>query len=91
MAISQNETVVLSSTNADTVDGPVRVEGIKVVGGAGGMTVKLRADQSASGTILYECTVGASAEKFEQVEFKARGGLYINITAGSGTIYIYRE
>lgn len=90
MAVTNSETVVTATAANDTI-GNISVRGIKVVGGAGGMTVKLRADQSASGAILYECTVGNSTEIYEDVAFNSRGGLLVDITAGSGTIYLYRD
>jgi hypothetical protein len=91
MAATFKEHVIISSTDGDTYTGQVRVKGVKVVGGAGGATVNLKSGAVTGGTILYSTTVGNSAEKFEEVKFRSKDGLYINISAGSGTVYIYIE
>lgn len=91
MAVTSRESVRLSTADADTIAGPLSVCGVKIVGGGSGMTVNLKSDQVTGGAILYTSTVGASAEKFEEVKFTARGGIYVNIAAGSGTIYLYLE
>jgi hypothetical protein len=89
MAVTRNETVILSTADADTIAGPLNVVGVKVVGGSSGATVNLKAEAVTGGVVLYSSTVGNNVEKFEQVTFRARGGLYVNISAGGGTVYIY--
>jgi hypothetical protein len=91
MAVSRKESVILSTADADTIAGPLDICGIKVVGGASGMTVNLKSDQLTGGTVLYTATVGNSTEKHEQVILRASGGVYVNISAGGGTVYIYLE
>lgn len=89
MAVTRNENLILSTADADLIAGPLNVCGVKVVGGASGATVNLKSDQVTGGLVLYSSTVGNSSEKFEQVEFRARGGIYVNISAGGGTVYLY--
>jgi hypothetical protein len=89
MAVSRKETVILSTADADTINGPLTICGVKVVGGAGGMTVNLKSDKSSSGTVLYTSTVGNDVSLYEDVSFRAKDGLYVNISAGGGTVYIY--
>jgi hypothetical protein len=89
MAVTRNENVILATADADLIAGPLNICGVKVVGGASGATVNLKSDQVTGGTVLYSSTVGNNAEKYEEVYFRARGGLYVNISAGGGTVYLY--
>jgi len=75
-------------TDNDTVPGPVHVCGIKYIAGGSGTAIIVRAGDS-NGAILYECD--ASADVFEDVEFRCQEGLHIDL-AGTGTVvYIYTE
>jgi hypothetical protein len=85
---NRKESVIISSTDGDTISSQLGICGIKVVGGAGGATINLKAGT----TIIYSCTVGNSAEKFEEVHMRiGSAGLTVNIASGSGTIYIYTK
>jgi hypothetical protein len=88
MAVTRTLNVIKATADADTIAGAGVICGIKVVGGAGGMTVNLK-KTNTSGTIAYTCTVGNSSEKFEEVRLVCDGTLYVNVSAGSGTIYLY--
>lgn len=89
MAITRaGNNVILSTADADSIAGPLRVKSVKVVGGASGMTVKLK-DAGTSGVVLYSSTVAADTEKWEEVSFRSPGAIYVNISAGGGTVYIY--
>jgi hypothetical protein len=91
MAKSRAGSVLLATADADTFNEQLVVCGVKVVGGAGGMTVNLK-HASTSGVVMYSTTVGNSSEKFEEVCFSVpNGGLYVNISAGGGTVYIYTK
>jgi len=88
MAVTRAGSVVLATADADSITGPLRICGVKLVGGAGGATVNLK-DGGTSGTVLYSSTVGNSSEKFEEVDIRAPSSVYVNISAGGGTIYLY--
>lgn len=89
MAVTRAANVVKATADADVITGHLIIEGIKVVGGASGMTVNLKKTDS-SGTIVYTATVAADSESFEDVNLKIHGsGLYVNVSAGGGTVYLY--
>jgi hypothetical protein len=91
MAITRANNVIILAANADTLSENVKVRGIKLVGGAGGATVNLKKTNN-SGVIAYTSTVGNSAEKYEEVNLEVHGApLYLNVSAGSGTVYLYLE
>jgi hypothetical protein len=94
MAVVQEGSVWTATADADVVmanQSNARVCGVKVVGGGSGMTVTLKSAGVTGGDAVYACTVSANAEKFEQVKFQCAGGLYVNISAGGGTVYVYSE
>jgi lysophospholipid acyltransferase (LPLAT)-like uncharacterized protein len=89
MAIARAGNMISASADADTISGPVRVCGIKVVAGAGGITVNLRKG-SVGGTIMYTSTLAANAQVFEELELQVpAAGIYVQISAGAGVVYLY--
>jgi hypothetical protein len=90
MAATRKQNVIISSTDGDVVTGPLEIASIKLVGGASGATVNLKDGGVTGGTTLYAATVGNSSEKWEEVKMRVdASGLYVNFSAGSGTLYIY--
>lgn len=91
MAVVRAANVISASADADVIAGPLRLCGIKGVAGAGGLTVALRKG-SVSGAILHTMVLGASEDLFEDVVLRVpSAGLYVQISAGAGSIYLYSE
>lgn len=90
MAVTSAGNVIKVTADADTIAQKMRIIGVKVVGTGGGMTVNFKKTDT-SGVILYTSTVGASAEKFDQVNIQTSATTYINVSAGAGAVYIYLE
>jgi hypothetical protein len=91
MAKSKAGTVLLATADGDTFDEQLLICGVKIVGGGSGMTVNLK-HAATGGVVMYSSTVGNSSEKYEQVDIKVpKGGIYVNISAGGGTVYIYTK
>lgn len=89
MAVTRAANVVKATANADVITGHLIIEGIKVVGGASGITVNLKKTDT-NGAVVYTKTLAADSESFEDVNLKIHGsGLYVNISAGGGTVYLY--
>lgn len=83
--------VISASANADVITGPLRTGGLKVVAGAGGIAVNLRKGV-VGGAILHTVTLAANAQLFEELELRVpAAGVYVEISAGSGTVYLQSE
>lgn len=82
--------VIVSSTDGDTITGPLSVTAIKTIGGGSGITFNLK---NVATNVIYSAKAGANAEIFNQFDpWQLRSEVYtVNISAGSGTIYIYIE
>ena len=87
MSNAQNENVIRVDTDNYALTSPVNICAIKYIGAANG-TANIKADASDSAQILWE--ESGSANTFNQVEIRARGGIYVNLT-NSAVIYIYLE
>lgn len=80
---------IVSSTDGDTVTGPIAISAIKVMGGGSGMTVNIK---DAGSNVIFKSIVTANDSEFNPFEksLQLRTQTYtVNISAGSGTIYIY--
>lgn len=88
MAVTRVGNVWSATADGDIFTNMVDVKGIKVVGGGSGITVNLK-KASSTGSTLYSAIVATSTERFEQVELRSPKGIYVNISAGSGTVYLY--
>lgn len=83
--------VISASANADVITGPLRLCGVKTVAGAGGITVNLRKGV-VGGAILHTVTLAANAQLFEELELRVPAvGIYVEISAGGGTVYVQSE
>ena len=91
MAVVRSANVVSASANADVVAGPIRVEEINVQAGAGGITIRVRKGV-VGGAVLFEAVLGANVllNSASRLRIPAAGA-YIEIAAGSGTIYFYND
>lgn len=92
MAVTRAGNTIIATADGDSITGPLRIGAIKIVGGGSGMTVNLKKN-GTSGLVVYTGTVGNSAEKLDQgadelINFRGTS-LYVNVSAGSGSIYIY--
>lgn len=86
---SRKRNVIVTSADGDTITDPQTISGIKVIGGASGITWNLK---DPGGNIVYQAVVGNSSSSFDKFEecWHAGAGVFTgNIAAGSGTVYIY--
>jgi hypothetical protein len=91
MSVVRSANVISANANADTIEGPLCIESIRVSAGAGGITLALKKKDN-SGSTLFECILGANAQETSETPlYVPQAGLYVAITAGSGTIYLYSE
>lgn len=89
MASSTIGNVIKLTADNDSWPRAGRTEAILVAAGGGGYTIELR-QQSQAGPIMFEANIAAS----QTVEFSIPlvwddEGLFLNVTAGAGTVYLY--
>lgn len=83
MAVVRKENVIHINADNDTVTGQMHIIGIKYKAGT---SADILADASSSGAVLWQHT--GTADVFEQVDIKAKNGIYVNI-AGSAELLLY--
>lgn len=90
MAVTRAGNTIVMTADADVVAGPLRIFSTKIVAGAGGMTINLRKG-TVSGGKVATMVAGNSTTTVEYVEipFITGANLYLEIAAGSGTVYLY--
>lgn len=91
MAVVRSANIISASANADVIEGPLRLDKISVQAGAGGLTIRLRKGV-VGGAVLFEEVLGAN--EYHNSDYKLRVpavGLYVEIAAGAGTIYLASE
>jgi hypothetical protein len=86
MANIQKENVIRVDTDNYTHPGPLIIKAVKYMPGT---SAQIRADQSSSGTILWE-TALTTEFLDSDVCIKAQSGIHVDI-AGSAVLYIYIE
>ena len=88
MAVSTAGNVWIMTADNDSVAGPVAFEEVKVVAGGSGCTIELR-DGSQGGTVLYSTVLAAAGEEHQPLRIRTTSGVYLNVTAGGATVYLY--
>lgn len=89
MAVVRKQNVIIVSADNDVILDSIKVCGILYIPGSGSPSIAIKADASASGQTLWECS-GAN-RLFEEVEINLASGAHIDL-AGTGTLlYLYLE
>lgn len=89
MAVTRQENVYRITANADTISEAALICGVKVIS-SGANIVRLRQGDGASGAILWETSLSAAGEVYEEVKIKSRQGLYVEVSgAGTPVLYLY--
>lgn len=89
MAVVRKENVIVISADNDTVTDSIKVCGILYIPGSGSPAIAIKADASAAGQTLWECS--GATRIFDEVELNLSGGAHIDL-AGTGTLlYLYLE
>lgn len=90
MAVTRKDTVIIIDADNDTVPGPLNICGVRVVSIGASGNAQIRADQSASGAILYSsATLASGSVDSDTIEFRAQGGIYVNLS--NAVVYLYLD
>jgi hypothetical protein len=91
MAVTRAQTVIKATADADVITGPIDIIAIRVAAGGSGITVNLKDGGVTGGNIVWTQILAANGVQTDYLE-KLRidaNGLYVNISAGGGTVYLY--
>jgi hypothetical protein len=87
MAVTRAGSVIKVTADSDTIQGPIKVCGIKYVAGTtSSFTLKAG---STSGVVLY--FVDGASDVFEQVHFREQGLIFVSMAGTGGELYIYTK
>lgn len=87
MAVTRAGSVIKVTADNDTIQGPIKVCGIKYIAGSGS-SFTLKAGNT-SGNELY--FVDGSADVFEDVQFKEAELIWVDMAGTGGELYIYTK
>lgn len=91
MAVVTSANVISLSADTDKWSNTLRTDSIHIQAGAGGYTIALRKG-SVAGAILFQAVLGANESHEYTVKLRVpQSGLYLQVTAGTGTVYLYSE
>lgn len=89
MSVVRSANVISLNANADVATGPIRADSIVVQAGAAGCTLNLRKG-SVSGAILYSAVLGNNGRAEDNAKFRIpAAGVYLEISAGAATVFLY--
>lgn len=89
MSVVRSANVISANANADVITGPVRTEEMEIQAGAGGLTIRLRKGV-VGGAVLFEAVLGANESHNYALRLRVpQAGIYVEIAAGAGTVYLY--
>ncbi len=87
MAVTKAGSVIKVTADNDTIQGPIKVCGIKyIAGSSSSFTIKAA---TTSGNEHY--FVDGANDVFEQVQFRESGLLWIDMAGTGGELYIYTK